>query len=105
MSKNKLTITAVNQTRIAAAEAVSRANGHLEALKERINRDIELAVALQGLLSTIRSVVRDGDKGIEFVVHGKFADALLPTAQSYGFTFIEHETLKNVLVVVKEQAE
>ena len=105
MSKNKLTLTSVAQTRSDAAEAVSRANAHLEAFKARIQNDLDLAFNLVALITAIQKIVRDGDVSTQFLLPTQFADALLPAAQSYGFTFIEHDTRKDVVVVVKGQAE
>lgn len=103
MSKIKLTYTSVASTREAAAESVTAANQHLEAFKARLVDDHRLAATLTLLMDGILDHVNNR-RNVE--MSDEFAERLEPTANSYGFTFVPHPTLRGMVTLepIKETA-
>ena len=95
MSK-KLNIQSVNAAHQAAADANTKANEALGALRERLAHDNVLAADLWTLITAVYNAVNDG------TLHNVPAlnrERLEPTANSYGYTLADHPNRRDLVVV------
>lgn len=98
MSK-KLNIQAVNASGEAAAYAITRANEVRNALIARLGNDYDLSFDLCVLMRELHSGVNEGFTAAS-VVPATFRDQLEPTANSYGFTLVDHVTQRDLVSIV-----
>lgn len=103
MSK-KLTIQSVNASREAAADAITKANEVRDALIARVRRDHRMALDLNTLYVGLSGLV-SGDTSYGTTLPAEFRDQLEPTANSYGYTLVDHSTRRDLVSIVPlEQA-
>ena len=99
MSK-KLTIQSVNAAHQAAADANTKANEALEALRARLRTDSGLAQALAVVVGAISQAVACSATSVELCSGvTRFRAELEPTANSYGYTLADHPIRRDLVVV------
>lgn len=97
MSK-KLTIQAVRAAHDAAADANTKANEVRGALRARLSRDRGLALDLTELLGVILSEAL-GSGAFQNKLDARHREQLEPTANSYGYTLVDHPRSRDLVVV------
>ena len=94
---SKLTIQAVNKAHQAAADMNTAANAVRNALSKRLSDDHRMALDLNMLFVSMRTEFDNLPGGAN--VPAEFRDQLEPTANSYGFTLVDHPTRRDLVVV------
>jgi hypothetical protein len=102
MSKIKLTATSVYASHAAAADAVLAANKHRDAFVARLDADLSLAAELVGIIMAVRQTVKDGSTSVSLDAVNR--DKLEPTANSYGYTLVDHPGWRGRVVVQQLEA-